>query len=201
MPTITDPNRSRSIQAINGFQGVSAGSNMSVSIPADRRLHRLKLLCSAVNYTGGTGLATTKLTGSGNNNLTVTPTIVKGAVTAAAVVAGGTGYTTGDTVTITDATGTGCVLTVTANAGVVTALAVTSGGTASAISPISFFDSLTLQVGAVTMRNVSPQTLLMLSQARGIMFEPRRTADQLHGAGSQLHFEQRYNFLGPGGRC
>src|SRR4051812_14998015 len=110
-------NYGRIIQEINGINGVSANGNAVINMDVNKRYHRNVLQTSAINYTGGTGLATVKITGAGNNNLTVTPTVVNGVITAVAVVAGGTGYTTGDTITITDATGSGFVGTVTAGGG------------------------------------------------------------------------------------
>ncbi len=161
-------NNGRLINFISGINGVTPGGNAIVNLPCNCRYHRLKFQCTAVNYTGGTGLATVKLTGGGANNLTVTPTVVNGVITAVAVVAGGTGYTTGDTITITDATGTGFVGTVTAGAGVVTAVAVTSIGTPSAISPVTFFSQIKLLVNGVNMRDINPADILRIVQANGI---------------------------------
>jgi len=160
-------NLGRQIQFINGINGVSAGGNPLINMDVNKRYHRNKLLCSAVNYTGGTALATTVLTGSGANNLTVTPTVVNGVITAVAVVAGGTGYVTGDTVSITDATGTGFVGTVTAAAGVVTAVAVTVAGTASPVSPATFFSAFKQVVNGVIIRDISPTSILQIAIANG----------------------------------
>jgi len=160
-------NLGRQIQFINGINGVSAGGNPLINMDVNKRYHRNKLLCSAVNYTGGTALATTVLTGSGANNLTVTPTVVNGVITAVAVVAGGTGYVTGDTVTITDATGTGFVGTVTAAAGVVTAVAVTVAGIASPVSPATFFSAFKEVVNGVIIRDISPTSILQIAIANG----------------------------------
>lgn len=66
---------------------------------------------------------------------TFTATVALGAVTAITVGAGGTGYVTGQTLTVTGGGGSGAVLTVTAAAGVITAVAVTSGGTLYATAP------------------------------------------------------------------
>lgn len=165
-------NKGRLINFVTGITGVSAGGQAVVNLPVNQRYHRITFQCSAVNYTGGTGLATTKLTGSGNNDLTVTPTIVNGVVTAVAVVAGGTGYTTGDTVTITDSTGTGFVGTVTAAGGVVSAVAVTVGGTASAANPANVIDQVKILVNGVNMRDISPDSILRIACASGYL--PRR---------------------------
>lgn len=153
---------------LTGIQGVASPGVATVQVPTNRRIHSVTLQCVAVNYTGGVGLATTKLTGNGNNNLTVTPTVVNGVITAVAVVAGGTGYTTGDTITITDATGTGFVGTVTAAGGVVSAVAITSVGTASPINPATLISLTKHIVNGVSMRDISPQYTMMIAQANNI---------------------------------
>ncbi len=149
-------------------------------MPPGCRFHRLKGFCVAVNYTGGVGLTTTKLSGGGNNALTVTPTIqnanaaaggggLGGQVTAVAIVAGGAGYAVNDTFTIIDATGTGFIGTVTAVAGgAVTAAAVTVGGTASPINPVSFFATFLLKVKNAPFRNLSILDYLRVCNVRGI---------------------------------
>jgi hypothetical protein len=162
-------NTGRQINYVSGIQGVNPGGVATFNLPSDRRLHNIKLNCTAVNYTGGVGLATVKLTGAGNNNCTVTLTVVNGLITVAAVVAGGTGYVTGDTITPVDATGTGAVLTVTAAAGAVTALAVTVGGTPSAINPATFATGMRQRVNGVVMRDVSPAFTLQQQQANNML--------------------------------
>lgn len=157
MPVI---NRGRIIEFINGIQGVAAGAQAIINLDVNRRYHRIALQCSAVNYTGGTAQATVALTGGGNDDATVTPTIVNGVITAVAVVAGGTGYTTGDTLTITDATGTGFIGTVTAAAGAVTAVAVTSIGTPSAINPATLITSIQQIVNGIIVRDITPDQIL-----------------------------------------
>ena len=162
-------NNGRLINFISGINGVTPGGNALVNLPVNRRIHRQKFQCSAVNYTGGTAMATTALTGAGNDDLTVTPTIVNGVITAIAVVAGGTGYTTGDTVTLaSDATGTGFVGTVTAGGGVVSAVAVTVGGTASPIDPNVFFTGIKILVNGVNMRDIPAAAILNIAQANGL---------------------------------
>ncbi len=160
-------NKGRLINFISGINGVSAGGNAIVNLPCNRRMHRLKFQCAAINYTGGTAVAFTKITGVGIS-ATATPTIVNGVVTAVAVVAGGTGWVTGDTGTLTDATGSGFVGTVTAAAGVITAIAVTSTGVATAVSPITFFTGLKLLVNGVNMRDISPTSILQIAFANGL---------------------------------
>lgn len=165
-------NKGRIINFVTGITGVSPGGQAVVNLPTNQRYHRLILQCAAVNYTGGVGLATVALTGSGNDDLTVTPTIVNGVPTAVAVVAGGTGYTTGDTITMTDATGTGFVGTVTAAAGVVTAVAVTVAGTASPANPANVIDQVKILVNGVNMRDISPDQILRIACAS--RYIPRR---------------------------
>jgi len=163
MPQVV--NTQRLINFLSGITGVAAGGNAVVNLDLNKRYHRIVLQCKAVNYTGGTGLATKKITGSGNNDLTVTPTVVNGQVASVAVVAGGTGYTTGDTVTITDKTGQGFVGTVTASGGVVSAVAVTSGGTPSPISPSTLLTACKLLVNGVNMRDITPAIILSIRRS------------------------------------
>lgn len=94
-----------------------------------------------IQSAGATSLATDKAggalslragisTGSGNSQVqffTASPAAT-GAVATVAIQAGGTGYTTGDILTITGGTGD-CTLQVTAVAGVVTAVAIVAAGT------------------------------------------------------------------------
>lgn len=160
-------NQGRQIQFINGIQGVSAGGNAIINMDVNKRYHRNKLLCSAINYTGGVALAFVALTGVGIS-ATVTPTVVNGVVTAVAVVAGGTGWVTGDTGTITDATGTGFIGTVTAAAGAITAVAITSTGTASPINPATLLNSIQQVVNGVIVRDISVTNIIKMCQANGI---------------------------------
>lgn len=162
-------NLGRIINFITGITGVQAGGQAIVNMPVNARYHRLTFQCSAVNYTGGTALATLKITGAGNNDATTTLTVVNGVITAAAVVAGGTGYVTGDIITPVDATGTGARLTVTAAAGAVTALAVTVGGTASPINPASLVTGMKLLVNGVNMRDIIPANILKIAIANGYL--------------------------------
>lgn len=162
-------NKGRLINFISGITGVVAGGAALVNLPVNQRYHRLTLQTQCVNYTGGTAMATTALTGAGNDDLTVTPTIVNGVITSVAVVAGGTGYTTGDTITLAaDATGTGFIGTVTAAAGVVTAVAVTVGGTASNADPATVLQSIQQLVNGVPVRDIEPDLILRYQMAQGI---------------------------------
>jgi len=159
-------NLGRQIQFINGINGVSAGGNPLINMDVNKRYHRNKLLCSAVNYTGGTALAVVPITGA-SAGATATPTISNGVITSVAVVAGGTGAVTGDTVTLTDATGTGFVGTVTASAGAITAIAVTVAGTASPVSAATFFSAFKQVVNGVIIRDISPTSILQIAIANG----------------------------------
>ena len=163
MPAIV--NTGKLINFITGITGVSPGGTATINLDLNKRYHRLVFQCKAVNYTGGVALATKKITGSGANDATATPTIVNGVVTAAAVVAGGTGYVTGDTITLVDATGQGCVLTVTAAAGAVTALAVSAGGSPSPIDPASLITSVRLSVNGITLRDITPANIIKVLAA------------------------------------
>lgn len=163
-------NQGRLINFINGITGISAGSQAVVNMPVNQRYHRLVFQCTAVNYTGGTSLAVTKITGTGTG-ATITPTIVNGAVTGGTITAGGSGWTVGDTFTFTDATGVGFVGTVaTVTGGPPGALAtftVTSAGTPSAISVNQFMNSIKLLVNGINMRDISPQDVLRINFANG----------------------------------
>lgn len=164
-------NRGRLINFISGINGVTAGGNGIVNLPVNRRMHRLKFQCTAVNYTGGAGQAITAITGSGTA-ATGTLTISNGVPTAITIVAGGSDWNVGDTFTIADATGTGFVGTVaTVTGGPPGALAtatVTVAGTPSAISPATFFSSMKLLVNGVNMRDISPADTIKIAQANGL---------------------------------
>lgn len=170
MPAAAVANKGRLINFINGITGVSPGGQAVVNMPVNQRNHRLIFQCAAVNYTGATGAAITKITGAGVS-ATGTLTIVNGVPTAIAIVAGGSGWTVGDTFTIADATGAGFVGTVaTVTGGPPGALAtatVTVGGTATAVDPATFFSSIKLLVNGVNMRDINPIDILKISMANG----------------------------------
>jgi len=134
---------------------------------------------AAVNYTGAAGMATAKVTGGGNNALTLTPTISAAyEPTAAVVVAGGAGYGVGDIVNLlNDATGAGAQYTVSAvNAGVVTAVTYVPGSAiATAIDATKFFTGQNgvvgnprVDVAKKPMRNVPADSYIRRSQAVGL---------------------------------
>ena len=92
MPAI---NRGRSINFINGINGVSAGGSAVINLPVNTRYHENLLQCTAVNYTGGnagtiaftgtiTAAATAAISATGTG-LTVDLTVVNGQITAAAI--------------------------------------------------------------------------------------------------------------------
>ncbi len=162
-------NNGRLINFISGINGVSAGGQATVNLPCNNRVHRNIFQCAAVNYTGGTALVTTTLTGVGVS-ATVTPTVVNGVITAAAVVAGGSGYVVGDTITVQDATGQGAILRVATLAGsAIATLTVTSGGSASPINPVSMVTSVRESVNGVVIRDINPQSIISIAQANGLI--------------------------------
>lgn len=167
----TATNRGRLINFINGITGVATGASAIVNLPVNQRYHRLIFQCKAVNYTGGTSLAVTKITSSAGAGATITPTIVNGAVTGGTITAGGTGWTAGDTFTFTDATGTGfigLVATVTGGPpGAIATFTVTSGGSPSAINPATMIVAMKLSVNGVNMRDITPAQAIAISQYNG----------------------------------
>lgn len=161
-------NKGRYIHFIGGISGVSPGGQAVVNLPVNMRYHRLVFQCKAINFTGGTALTTTVLTGAGNNALTVTPAVVHGVITSLAIVAGGTGYAVNDTFRVNDTTGQGFVGRVsTISAGAVTAAVVVSPGIATPISPRVFFTSVKMMVNGVNMRDISAENMLRISMASG----------------------------------
>lgn len=164
-------NLGRQINFINGITGIAPNGNAVINMPVNNRTHRLQLQCTAVNYSGGTGVATTTLTGSGTGG-TVTTTIVNGVITAAVVVAGGSGYAVNDTVAPVDTTGLGAILRVaTVSSGAIATLAVTSGGAPSPINPASFYTGVKELVNGVNMRDISADFRLRIALANGINTE------------------------------
>ena len=145
---------------ITGIQGVSSGGQAQVNFATDRRYHRLLFQCSAVNYTGGTSAALTKITStSGTGSPTGTLTIVNGVPTAITITNGGTGtWVPGDTLSIADATGKGLIVTVaTVTVGNAIATATVSGATPSAISPATFCNTIKLLVNGVNICDLTAQ--------------------------------------------
>jgi hypothetical protein len=168
-----DSNRSPSINFLSGINGIAAGGTPTLNLGSDRRYLGMKLQCAAVNYTGGNALPTKKLTGGGNNDLTINVVVsTAGLVTAATVAAGGTGYANGDTFNVVDATGAGLVFTVaTSNAGVVATVTFNiATATPTPMNPVQFFDSLSpfnINIGGTPVRSLIPLSMLMIAQARG----------------------------------
>lgn len=169
--TRNEVNRGRLINFLTGINGVQAGGQATVNMDIGKRYHRNILGTKMINFTGGVAMAVVNITGVGTGG-TVTPTIANGVITSVAVVAGGTGYVTGDTMTINDATGVGFVGTITAGAGAITAIAVTSAGVASAASPRSVLSSVRQFVNGVNMRDISPENILKIAFANGLF--PKR---------------------------
>jgi hypothetical protein len=153
----------------SGIQGVAANGLASLNMPTNARYHEIDLQCVAVNYTGGTGLATTALTGSGSG-ATVTFTSTNGVPGTISIASGGSGYAANDTFSVTDATGTGGVFKVlTVSSGAIATAQYNAGtATASPINPASLLTSLKLVVNGVSVRDISPLYALMIAQANGI---------------------------------
>jgi hypothetical protein len=172
-------NRGRLINIINGINGVSAGGAAVINLPVNQRYHRNTLQCTAVNYTGGnsanalfTGTitgATTTTTGAGTG-ATLNLTVVNGAITAVAVNAAGSGYAVNDKLFPVDATGQGASINVAAvSSGAVSTVTLLSGGAPSPISPVAFFSSIQQLVNGINMRDISPQDILNIATANGIL--------------------------------
>lgn len=150
-------NTGRQRNFITGIQGVSAGGQASVNMSCDRRYHRLLFQVTAVNFTGGTALVATALTGSGTG-LTVDVTVASNHTVATIVQhsgAAGASFVTGDTITFADATGKGFVGTVTASSGAVTAIAITANGTPSAIDASIAIGTIKLTVNGVNVADLT----------------------------------------------
>ena len=150
-------NLGRQRNFITGIQGVASGGQASINFACDRRYHRLLFQVTAVNFTGGTNLIATALTGGGTG-LHVDVTVAANHTVAAIIPhsgSAGTGFTTGDTITFTDATGAGFVGTVTAASGAVTAIAITTNGTPTAIDPSIALGTIKLLVNGVNVADLT----------------------------------------------
>lgn len=141
--------------------GIQVGSNVVlINLDTDRRFHNLRLQCTAVNYTGGTALAVTKITGIGvPGTATAALTVNAFGVPTAIVFTAGTssGFVNGDTVTVTDATGKGFVSTIVAAAGALSTGNVTSIGTPSAVNPGAIFGVVQLLVNGSPVGDITAQ--------------------------------------------
>ncbi len=176
----------RLINAIPGINGINPGGVANYTLPANLRLHKLNHQITAVNYTGnelvpgsggafGTALATVKITGAGNNDLTVNlRTNGFGVPTAIAIAAAGTGYAANDTVSVTDATGAGMVVKINTvgGGGAVTGLSINNLGTNAVATPTAIDPSLVLtgikvKANSVLMRDALPLYEMMIEQANG----------------------------------
>lgn len=171
-------NTGRSINYINGIQGIGAGPGASNPLwngTTDQRVHRLNFKCTAVNYTGGAGLATKHITGGGNDAAIVTLTVSASQVpVSVAITTAGNGYNVGDTFSVTDPTGTGGVFTVAtltggAGTGIATATYVANSASASLIDPGVLLGIVKVNVNGIAMRDVSARFLLMICQANGLL--------------------------------
>jgi hypothetical protein len=118
----------------NGIVSPNVTSLANLGIDLGRQINALSGWSAVVNksgnsYTGGSNLATTRLTGAGVNG-TVTLTVAAGVVTAAVVGSTpGSGYVVGDLISPVDATGSGAILRVaTVSGSGIATLSVVSGG-------------------------------------------------------------------------
>lgn len=165
------------INTLKNISQIAAGQAFTIQLPVGagakfNRKHTVKLLCQAVNYTGGTGQATKHLTGSGNDALTVTLTLSAGREpVTVAIVAGGSGYAANDTFQVVDATGTGAVFTVTTvSSGAVTAATYNAGSaTASPVAPDFLIINPKVAIGTFTPYNVDAIFFAMRRQACGLV--------------------------------
>jgi len=126
---------------VDQLGGIQVGSGIVlVNFDTDRRFHNVRYQITAVNYTGGVGLAGTVLTSVAAATFagdTVTLVVNAFGVPTAATYVGtaGSNWTPGDTLSVVDATGKGLVLTVASVSGSLghpTGLTVTTVGTPSA---------------------------------------------------------------------
>jgi hypothetical protein len=165
---------------LKNISQIAAGQAFTVQLPVGtagkyNRKHTIKLLCQAVNYTGGVGQTTTKLTGGGNNALTVTLTLSAGREpVTGVVVAAGNGYNVGDTFTVVDSTGTGAVFTVAtltggAGTGVATFTYNAGSSTASNVAPDFLIVNPKVAIGNYTPYNVDAIFFAMRRQAIGLV--------------------------------
>lgn len=161
-------NLGRQTLFVAGINGVVPGGQVQVNYPCDRRYHRIIYYCTAINFTGGAGLAATKVTSAtGAAGLTVTLTVNASHVPTAVGTFGGTnsGWAVNDTFTVADATGAGILCTVTTvSSGAITAATVTVAGTPTAISPANFFTQFVQTVGGVNVRDLTPAQEIQRAQ-------------------------------------
>lgn len=168
------------INTLKNLSQITAGQAFTIQFPVGtlnppkfNRKHGIKLFTQAVNYTGGTAMATVKTTGGGNNGLTVTVVPNSSRVpTGLTVVAGGTGYAVNDVFTIPgDATGTGATFTVlTVTGGVVNTVGyVANSATASPCPPDFVIVNPKVAIGNYTPYNVDTIFFASRRQAIGLI--------------------------------
>jgi len=139
-------NFGRQLEPIAGIT-LSTGQ-MLANLDCDRRYHRLLFQTTAVNYTGGTGLAVTNLTAPAAAAGTADLAVSNGVPGAVSGIAGAaTGWTTGDKGVIADATGAGATFTATAAAGALTALVYDpASATPTAVNPLLVIGAIQISV-------------------------------------------------------
>jgi hypothetical protein len=127
---------------------------MNVSLDCDKRYHSLTWECTAVNYTGGAGLAITKVTSASGSGGTATLTVTGFQVPLSiGTFSGGTGWAVNDTFTVTDTTGKGAVFTVTTvSSGAITGATYNANSaTATPIDPRLLISNIQLIVGTTAV--------------------------------------------------
>jgi hypothetical protein len=126
---------------VDQLGGIQVGSGIVlVNFDTDRRFHNVRYQVTAVNYTGGTGLApvtvaATAVPAPGTDTITLVVNSFGIPTAATWVGTSGTNYTAGDTLSVVDATGKGLTLNVVSVSGSLghpTALAVVNVGTPTA---------------------------------------------------------------------
>jgi hypothetical protein len=161
-----NPNANYGTQ-IDQLGGINVGAGtVLVNLDPDKRFHNIRLQVTAVFYTGGTGLAVTKLTGAGVvGTLTADVTVNAYGVPTAVVMNSGTetGFVTGDTVTVVDTTGAGMIITVTAAAGSVTGLSAFTIGTPTAAPAGAVLGIAQLLVNGSPVRDINCQQALNIA--------------------------------------
>lgn len=159
---------------ISGIQGVSAGGQASINMPVNCRLHREVFQCTGIFYRS----PTVSITGGGGSGATATATVVNGQISAITVTAGGTGYTSVPTVTITDSVyirangttvrvGQGATAVATLTSTAVSSIAVTNPGVISAIPAELFFTSQKHLVNGIIIRDILPIDTMKIAWANG----------------------------------
>lgn len=153
-------------QQVDQLGGINVGNNIVlINLDPDKRYHNIRLQVTAVNYTGGAGLAPVTVAATAipaPSTDTITLTVNSTGVPTAATWVGtaGTNYTAGDTLSVVDATGKGLTLNVVSVSGALgypTALAIVSVGTPTAAPVGSVLGIAQLLVNGSPVRDITVQ--------------------------------------------